>query len=372
MRVSGFTKVAWLMSLAVLVPNPFSISAFASDHEDPLSKTTVLRQIEAQPASASSSVFQPAPVSVPIPFTIGSSTPEQAGGVQVANDSPNYDTPKDKDEPGRRALPAPLDGIFPSAEYLGPSPLIGVPDTDPIYPLTKALWSTFPALKRAKIKLYGWANLSVNASTSDKSNIPESYATVPNRLDGGEDRASRICDGARIRTVHRTLVNGTLGFSCRGDTRRTGHGPGARRFTDRFAAQAFLLEVAFLFAASFCGTGYRADLLDNSFQPFALIVLTALAMGTRNAAVRKLAIPDLTTTVLTLTITGIGEDASLAKGTNPRLGRRVGSVAAMFLGAALGAVVMHYSISVALWLAAAISAACSAALFRSVRTSDKL
>jgi len=232
MRVSGFTKVAWLMSLAVLVPNPFSISAFASDHEDPLSKTTVLRQIEAQPASASSSVFQPAPVSVPIPFTIGSSTPEQAGGVQVANDSPNYDTPKDKDEPGRRALPAPLDGIFPSAEYLGPSPLIGVPDTDPIYPLTKALWSTFPALKRAKIKLYGWANLSVNASTSDKSNIPESYATVPNRLDGGEDRASRICDGARIRTVHRTLVNGTLGFSCRGDTRRTGHGPGKRRFTD--------------------------------------------------------------------------------------------------------------------------------------------
>jgi uncharacterized membrane protein YoaK (UPF0700 family) len=140
----------------------------------------------------------------------------------------------------------------------------------------------------------------------------------------------------------------------------------------RFAAQAFLLEAAFLLAASLCGTGYRADLLDNSFQPFALIVLTALAMGTRNAAVRKLAIPDLTTTVLTLTITGIGADASLAKGTNPRLGRRVGSVAAMFLGAALGAVVIDYSISVALWLAAAISAACSAALFRSVRTSDKL
>ena len=47
-------------------------------------------------------------------------------------------------------------------------------------------------------------------------------------------------------------------------------------------------------------------------------------------------------------------------------------MAAMFLGAALGAVVIHYSISTALWLATAISAACSAALFRSVRTSDKL
>jgi uncharacterized membrane protein YoaK (UPF0700 family) len=140
----------------------------------------------------------------------------------------------------------------------------------------------------------------------------------------------------------------------------------------RFAVQAFLLEVAFLFAASFCSIGYRGDLLEHSFQPFALIALTALAMGTRNAAVRKLAIPDLTTTVLTLTITGIGADSSLAKGNNPRLARRLESIAAMFLGAALGAVVIHYSISAALWLATAISAVCSAALFRAVRTSNKL
>jgi len=140
----------------------------------------------------------------------------------------------------------------------------------------------------------------------------------------------------------------------------------------RFAAQAFLLEVAFLFAASFCAIGYRGDLLEDSFQPFALIALTALAMGTRNAAVRKLAIPDLTTTVLTLTITGIGADSSLANGNNPRLARRVGSVAAMFLGAALGAVIIRYSISAALWLGTAISALCSTALFRALRTPDKL
>ena len=140
----------------------------------------------------------------------------------------------------------------------------------------------------------------------------------------------------------------------------------------RFAAQAFLLEMAFLFAASFCGIGYRGDLLEHPFQPFALIALTALAMGTRNAAVRKLAIPDLTTTVLTLTITGIGADSSLANGNNPRFARRVAAVAAMFLGAALGAIVIHYSISAALWLATAISAACSVALFHSGRTPDKL
>src|SRR5439155_11204916 len=35
----------------------------------------------------------------------------------------------------------------------------------------------------------------------------------------------------------------------------------------RFAVQALLLEAVFLFAASFCGIGYRGDLLEHSFQP---------------------------------------------------------------------------------------------------------
>jgi uncharacterized membrane protein YoaK (UPF0700 family) len=140
----------------------------------------------------------------------------------------------------------------------------------------------------------------------------------------------------------------------------------------RFAAQAFLLEVVFLSVASLCSIGYRSDLMEHSFQPFALIALTALAMGTRNAAVRKLAIPDLTTTVLTLTITGIGADSSTANGNNPRLARRFASVVAMFLGAALGALIIRYSISAALWLGTAISVLCSAALFRALRTPDEL
>jgi uncharacterized membrane protein YoaK (UPF0700 family) len=78
----------------------------------------------------------------------------------------------------------------------------------------------------------------------------------------------------------------------------------------RFAAQAFLLEVAFLFAASFCGIGYRSDLLEDSFQPFAPIALTALAMRrTRNAAV-----PDsLTLTSSLLNITSSTNSADCKK-----------------------------------------------------------
>ena len=42
---------------------------------------------------------------------------------------------------------------------------------------------------------------------------------------------------------------------------------------------------------------------------YALIVPLAIAMGIQNATARRLAVPDLTTTVLTLTLTGITADS---------------------------------------------------------------
>src|ERR1700688_763521 len=41
----------------------------------------------------------------------------------------------------------------------------------------------------------------------------------------------------------------------------------------QFAAQAFLLEIAFLFAASFCAIGYTEPSLEVSFKGFALMRL---------------------------------------------------------------------------------------------------
>jgi len=73
---------------------------------------------------------------------------------------------------------------------------------------------------------------------------------------------------------------------------------------------------------------------------YALIVSLALAMGAQNATARKLAVPDLTTTVLTLTITGLAADHWLAGATGARVGRRLIAVAAMFLGALAGAVLV--------------------------------
>lgn len=135
----------------------------------------------------------------------------------------------------------------------------------------------------------------------------------------------------------------------------------------RFAIKAFALEVVVLTAASLCAIGYNGDATEAAVQPLALIALTGLAMGARNAAVRKVAIADLTTTVLTMTLTAIAADSSLAGGNNVRLARRTGSVLAMLSGAAFGAVIIGYSIATALGLAAAISGVCTAALYRSLR-----
>jgi len=52
---------------------------------------------------------------------------------------------------------------------------------------------------------------------------------------------------------------------------------------------------------------------------YALIVVLGISMGIQNAAARKLAVPDLTTTVLTLTITRIPPTAPWREDRDRRL-----------------------------------------------------
>src|SRR6516165_4627038 len=91
---------------------------------------------------------------------------------------------------------------------------------------------------------------------------------------------------------------------------------------------------------------------------YALIAALSLTMGAQNATARKQAVPDLTTTVLTLTITGIAADSPLAGAAGARAGRRLISVAAMFVGALVGALlVLHVHIVYPLVIALVILAA---------------
>ncbi|MBO1331425.1 DUF1275 family protein [Streptomyces sp. VRA16 Mangrove soil] len=98
---------------------------------------------------------------------------------------------------------------------------------------------------------------------------------------------------------------------------------------------------------------------------YTLIVFLGLAMGLQNAVARRLGVPDLTTTVLTLTLTGLAADSGAAGGAAPRPGRRILSVLAMFLGALGGGLlVLHDRLVPVLGLAAVLLAAVAVATHR--------
>jgi uncharacterized membrane protein YoaK (UPF0700 family) len=123
----------------------------------------------------------------------------------------------------------------------------------------------------------------------------------------------------------------------------------------RHLASALAVESVFL-AASVVLALWSSNMPQHGLR-YALIVVLSLATGVQNASIRKLAVPDLTTTVLTMTVTGIGADSALGGGKGSKSGRRLVAVAAMFLGALLGALlVLHVRIVVPLVIALVVIA----------------
>jgi uncharacterized membrane protein YoaK (UPF0700 family) len=96
-----------------------------------------------------------------------------------------------------------------------------------------------------------------------------------------------------------------------------------------------------------------------------LIIIAGLAVsfGSQNAAARQFGIQELSTTVLTQTIVGIGFDSRLAGGTGQREKLRYGVVLTMLGGAVVGATMTRFTVSPVIGLAAVVVAA-SAAIFR--------
>jgi len=116
------------------------------------------------------------------------------------------------------------------------------------------------------------------------------------------------------------------------------------------SAEAALVLVGIALSAaagSSASGGYR----------YALIALLAVAMGVQNSTARKLAVPDMTTTVLTLTTTAMFADARAVGGPGSRVGRRLASIFAMFCGALVGAaLVIHGQRTVVLAIGAVLLA----------------
>jgi uncharacterized membrane protein YoaK (UPF0700 family) len=108
----------------------------------------------------------------------------------------------------------------------------------------------------------------------------------------------------------------------------------ARLHSSSAAAQAAFLAAGAILAAIGGGeptAGYR----------YTLIAALGISMGIQNASARAIAVPDLTTTVLTLTITGIAADSALAGGTGSKAGRRLVPIVTMLAGALLGATLIR-------------------------------
>ncbi len=168
-------------------------------------------------------------------------------------------------------------------------------------------------------------------------------------------------------------VAGAPGFSvaaslCALGTFLAGAGVGGR-LARHVSPQRTLLLVAMTFEAVFTAVAavvaaaMGAHAIGSGWPRFTVIALLAFAMGVRNAAVRHFGVADMTTTVLTMTLTGLASDSSLAGGTNPHSGRRVASALCMFGGALAGAVlVVHVHPAWALAAAAAI-VVCTALYF---------
>ncbi len=124
----------------------------------------------------------------------------------------------------------------------------------------------------------------------------------------------------------------------------------------------FVLLVLALTIALLVGAPVPATAAD------AIAASLAIALGLQNSVVRRLAVPDLTTTVLTMTLTGIAAD--VPEGDRAVVGRRILAVVTMVAGAVCGALlVLRVSPSAALGLAVVLLAVVLLAITLAARTS---
>jgi uncharacterized membrane protein YoaK (UPF0700 family) len=128
----------------------------------------------------------------------------------------------------------------------------------------------------------------------------------------------------------------------------------------RWLTVVLLGELLLVAVAGVAALGLPVD--GGSARRYVVIGLLAAASGLQNATVRRLAVPDVTTTVLTLTLTGLAADSWLAGGHSPRAGRRVAAVGLMAAGALTGALLLRVDLGLPVLAAALVVALAAAAL----------
>jgi uncharacterized membrane protein YoaK (UPF0700 family) len=139
----------------------------------------------------------------------------------------------------------------------------------------------------------------------------------------------------------------------------------ARRFaseTHRELFVAILLEGALILSCAV--VALLVDVRPREFAAGLVIALLAIAMGMRTATVRRIGVPDLNTTLVTLTVVGLGADIGTAAGRAVDTRRRIAAVAALFAGALAGALLLRADLALTLFVAAATSLVAGLAYLR--------
>ncbi|MGI8863399.1 MAG: YoaK family protein [Solirubrobacteraceae bacterium] len=135
---------------------------------------------------------------------------------------------------------------------------------------------------------------------------------------------------------------------------------GSRQRTHIGAALAIEIVLIVLATALAAIVSVRAGAASG----VAVIAMLALAMGLRNATMRHVGVTDLTTTVLTGTLTNLATGLPVFGGSGKATARRVTTVIAMLLGALVGALLLKISLVLPMAVAAGLAAASWAAFVR--------
>jgi uncharacterized membrane protein YoaK (UPF0700 family) len=128
----------------------------------------------------------------------------------------------------------------------------------------------------------------------------------------------------------------------------------------RWVMIALLGELGLVAVAGVVAVGLPVG--GGGARRYVVIGVLAAALGLQNATVRRLAVPDVTTTVLTLTLTGLAADSWLAGGRSPRAGRRAAAVGLMASGALAGALLLRVDVALPVLAAALVIALAAVAL----------
>jgi uncharacterized membrane protein YoaK (UPF0700 family) len=108
--------------------------------------------------------------------------------------------------------------------------------------------------------------------------------------------------------------------------------------------RATAIEIVLVSIAAVASIGLTTGIeVDDEPQRYAVITVLALAMGMRNATIRRLGFTDVPTTVLTSTISDLASDSRLGGGERRRQGRRAAAIAAMAIGALIGALLVQHA-----------------------------